>query len=68
MTLVISPADDGATALWIESLESPTVEALLNICGRHLDYPQILGASRIVSCEVRMLCLSKPCEMLVKLF
>lgn len=29
---------------------------------------QILAASRTVSCEVRMLSLSKPCEMLVKLF
>lgn len=63
--------DDGAAALWKGyrgGLESPTVGALLNLCGGHLDYSQILGASRIVSCEVRRLCLSKPCEMVVRLF
>lgn len=42
--------------------------ALLSPCGGHLDYPQMLGASGIVSCEVMTFCLSKPLEMLVKLF
>lgn len=49
-------------------MESPTVGALLSPRGGHLDYPQMLGASGIVSCEVMTFCLSKPLEMLVKLF
>lgn len=55
--------DDGAAALWEGyrgGLESPTAGALLNLCGGHLDYPQIFRVSRIVSCEVRRLCLQSP--------
>lgn len=64
MTLVMFPVDGGAAALWKGYRRWPgvSVGALLN-----LDYPQIFAASRIVSCEVRMLSLSKPCETLVKL-
>lgn len=41
--------------------------ALVSPHGGHLDYPQMLGASGIVSCEVMTFCLSKLLEMLVKL-
>lgn len=49
MTLVMSPVDDGATALWKGYRRQPGVSlgALLNLCGGHLDHPQILAASRI---------------------
>lgn len=63
ITLVMSPVDDGATALWKGYRRRPgvSVGALLNLCSVHLDHLQILAASRVVSCEVRMLSLSKKC-------
>lgn len=64
MTLVMSPVDDGAFALWKFGSRWPgvSVGALLkNLCVGHLGYPQVLAASRTVSCEVGMLSLSKKC-------